>query len=321
METSTSAHASSKDFPDNVKGQDDMRVLISGASGLLGSAIRPALAAAGHSTSALVRRVPAGNEVQWDPASSLYPHKLNGFDAIVHLAGKNISGRWTEKFKREVRESRVQGTRTLATAAAESFRRSGLPRIFVAASATGYYGNRGDEVLTEQSTPGTGFLAEVCQEWENATGPSAEAGIRVVSLRIGVLLAKHGGALQAMLPAFRLGLGGPVGDGRQYMSWITLDDVVGAFLFVLATEKLHGPVNTVAPQPVRNVEFARALGMALNRPAFFPLPAFVVRTAFGEMGESLLLGSALVRPAKLEAAGYPFRHPELGEALDAVLSH
>ena len=319
METSTSAHASSKDFPDNVKGQDDMRVLISGASGLLGSAIRPALAAAGHSTSALVRRVPAGNEVQWDPASSLYPHKLNGFDAIVHLAGKNISGRWTEKFKREVRESRVQGTRTLATAAAESFRRSGLPRIFVAASATGYYGNRGDEVLTEQSTPGTGFLAEVCQEWENATGPSAEAGIRVVSLRIGVVLAKHGGALQAMLPAFRLGLGGPVGDGRQYLSWITLDDLVGVFLVALTNDNLRGPVNAVAPQPVRNAEFARELAKALHRPAIFPLPAFVVRTLFGEMGESLLLASARVQPAQLEAAGYAFRHPDLGDALRATL--
>src|SRR5271157_3862414 len=321
METSTSAHASPEDFPDNVKGQDDMRALISGASGLLGSAIRPALAAAGYSSAALVRRAAAGNEVQWSPELPLYPHKLNGFDAVVHLAGKAISGRWSEKFKREVRESRAVGTRTLATAASESFRRTGGPRIFVAASATGYYGDRGDEELTEDSKPGSGFLAEVCEEWEAATRPAADAGIRVANLRIGLVLAKHGGALQAMLPAFRLGLGGPVGDGRQYMSWITLDDVVGAFLFVLAAEKLHGPVNTVAPQAVRNCEFARALGMALNRPAFFPLPAFVVRTAFGEMGESLLLGSALVRPAKLEAAGYPFRHPELGEALDAVLSH
>lgn len=298
-----------------------MRILISGASGFIGNAVRPVLSSEGHASSALVRRAPVGDEVQWNPMQPLDPQKLGSFDAIVHLAGKSISGHWSEKFKREVRESRVLGTQTLATAAAESYRRTGQPRTFVAASGAGYYGNRGDEELTEDSKPGSGFLAEVCEEWEAAASSATEAGIRVVNLRIGLVLAKHGGALQAMLPAFRLGLGGPVGDGRQYMSWITLDDVVGAFLFVLATEKLHGPVNTVAPQPVRNVEFARALGMALNRPAFFPLPAFVVRTAFGEMGESLLLGSALVRPSRLEAAGYPFRHPELGEALDAVLSH
>ena len=298
-----------------------MRILISGASGFIGNAVRPVLSSEGHASSALVRRAPVGDEVQWNPMQPLDPQKLGSFDAIVHLAGKSISGHWSEKFKREVRESRVLGTQTLATAAAESYRRTGQPRTFVAASGAGYYGNRGDEELTEDSKAGSGFLAEVCEEWEAAASSATEAGIRVVNLRIGLVLAKHGGALQAMLPAFRLGLGGPVGDGRQYMSWITLDDVVGAFLFVLATEKLHGPVNTVAPQAVRNCEFARALGMALNRPAFFPLPAFIVRTAFGEMGEALLLGSALVRPAKLEAAGYPFRHPELGEALDAVLSH
>lgn len=297
-----------------------MRVLISGASGLIGNAIRPMLADAGHTSSALVRRTPLGDEVQWDPLQPLDPQKLAGFDAIVHLAGKSISGRWTESFKREVRESRVLGTRTLATAAAESHRRTGLPRAFVAASATGYYGNRGDEELTEESKPGCGFLAEVCEEWEAAASAAADAGIRVVNLRIGVVLTKHGGALQAMLPAFRLGLGGPVGDGRQYMSWIALEDVVGAFLIALTSEKLRGPVNAVAPQPVRNIEFVQALGKALHRPAFFPLPAFVVRTAFREMGESLLLGSARVRPTKLEAAGYPFRYPELGEALRAALT-
>jgi uncharacterized protein (TIGR01777 family) len=296
-----------------------MRILISGASGFIGTAIRPALTLAGHASSSLVRRAPVGDEVQWDPGKPLDPQKLAGFDAIVHLAGKSISGRWSEKFKREVRESRVLGTQTLATAAAESFRRTGLPRVFVAASATGYYGNRGDEELTEDSKRGSGFLAEVCQEWEAAASPAAEAGVRVVNLRIGVVLAKHGGALQAMLPAFRLGLGGPIGNGRQYMSWITLDDVVGAFLFALTSEKLHGPVNAVTPQPVRNSEFVRALGNALHRPAFFPLPAFVVRTVFGEMGEALLLGSARVLPAKLEAAGFSCRYSELDEALHATL--
>lgn len=297
-----------------------MRILISGASGFIGNAIRPALSNAGHELAALVRRAPAGDEVQWNPGQPLDPQKLAGFNAIVHLAGKSISGRWSEKFKREVRESRVLGTQTLATAAAESFRKTGQPPIFLAASATGYYGNRGDEELSEDSKPGSGFLSEVCEEWEAAASPAADAGIRVVNLRIGVVLAKHGGALQAMLPTFRLGLGGPIGNGRQYMSWITLDDVVGAFLFALANEQLRGPVNAVAPQAVRNLEFVRALGSVLHRPAFFPLPAFVVRTVFGEMGEALLLGSARVRAAKLEAAGYKYRHPELSEALQATLT-
>src|SRR5271169_1049044 len=243
-----------------------MKILISGASGLIGNALRPALTGSGHPTSALVRRTPAADEVQWNPGQPLDPQKLAGFDAIVHLAGKPISGRWSEQFKREVRESRVLGTRTLALAAAESFRQTGLPRVLVAASATGYYGNRGDEELTEDSKRGSGFLTEVCEEWEAAASPAAEAGVRVVNLRIGVVLAKHGGALAAMLPAFRLGLGGPIGNGRQYMSWITLDDVVAAFLFALGNEQVHGPVNAVAPQPVRNSDFVRALGNALHRP-------------------------------------------------------
>ena len=297
-----------------------MRILISGASGLLGSAIRPALATKGHSCFALVRRSPAENEVQWDPEHPLDPQALNGFDAIVHLAGKGIAGLWTENVRREVRASRVAGTRTLATAAAESFRTTGAPRIFLAASAIGYYGNRGDEMLSEDSNPGDGFLAEVCQEWESAADPAVEAGLRVVNLRIGIVLAKHGGALQAMLPGFRLGLGGKVGDGRQYMSWIALDDVVGAFLFALTNAGLSGPVNVVAPQPVRNSELVRVLANTLHRPAIFPLPALVVRTLFAEMGESLLLASARVWPAKLEAAGYGFRCSELADALRAVLS-
>ncbi len=296
-----------------------MRILISGATGLIGSALRPALAVANHQSWALVRRAPATNEVQWTVGQPLDPSRLAGFNAIVHLAGKNIAGRWTEKFKREVRDSRVLGTRTLATAAAESFRATGMPGIFVAASATGYYGNRSDEELAEDSQRGSGFLAEVCEEWEAATTPAAEAGVRVVNLRTGVVLAKDDGALRAMLPAFRLGLGGPVGNGRQYMSWIALDDVVGAYLFALADDKLHGPVNAVAPQPVRNSDFVQALAKTLHRPAIFPLPAFVVHTLFGEMGESLLLASAKVRPARLEAAGFRHRHPELAGALQATL--
>jgi uncharacterized protein (TIGR01777 family) len=297
-----------------------MRVLISGASGLIGAALRPKLIEDGHFTTALVRQTPAGDQVQWDPASPLDPSKLHRFDAVVHLAGKNIAGRWTEKFKREVRRSRVQGTQTLATAVAESYRQTGSPRILVVASAIGYYGNRGDEELTEASPRGTGFLADVCQQWEDAAVPAVEAGVRVAQLRMGVVLTKTGGALTAMLPAFRLGLGGPVGDGRQFMSWVTLDDVTAAFEFALTKDALRGAVNVVAPQPVRNREFVKALGHALHRPAVFPLPAFVVRGLFGEMGGPLLLDSARVQPAKLQAEGYQFLHPDLDVGLKFVLA-
>jgi len=297
-----------------------MRILISGASGLIGSALRPALAAAGHSAAAMVRRRSSGSDVSWEPRAPLDPQAIGGFDAIAHLAGKNISGRWTEEFKREVLESRVQGTRTVATAAAQSFRARGAPRVLLAASAIGYYGNRGDEVLTESSGPGEGFSAYLCEAWEAAALPAVEAGMRVVTLRIGVVLAKDGGALKAMLPAFRLGLGGRVGDGQQYWSWVALDDAVGAMAFALTHDSLSGPLNVVAPQPVRNRQFACELGRALRRPAIFPVPALVVRMAFGEMGDELLLASARVSSGKLEAAGYRFRRPSLGDALRAILA-
>jgi uncharacterized protein (TIGR01777 family) len=296
-----------------------MRILISGASGFLGSAIRPALVSTGHSFSALVRRTPGENELQWNPTQPLDPQKLNAFEAIIHLAGKNLFGLWTKQFKRDVRDSRVAGTQTLATAAAESFCATGTPKTFIAASAIGYYGDRDDELLTEQSPPGSGFLADVCQEWERATTSSADAGIRVVNLRIGVVLAEQGGALKAMLPAFRLGLGGPVGDGRQYWSWVALDDLVNIFLFALTKNQLRGPVNAVAPNPACNAEFTGTLARVLHRPAIFPLPAFVVKTIFGQMGQSLLLASARVEPAKLESAGYRFRYPMLADALRNVL--
>src|SRR5215472_175539 len=286
---------------------------------MIGSALRPALEAAGHSTCALVRRIPRANEIAWEPAAVLKSTNLHGFDAIVHLAGKNISGLWSKTFKRQVRQSRVQGTRRLATAAAESYRQTGAPRIFVAASAIGYYGDRGDEELTEASSPGAGFLADVCQEWEAAASPAVEAGIRPVQLRLGIVLSKNGGALKAMLPAFRLGLGGSIGDGQQFWSWVTLEDVVNAFVFALANEGLSAAVNVVAPQAVRNREFVGELGRALHRPSFFPLPAFVVHTLFGEMGDALLLASARVQPVKLQAAGYRFTHPALAQAPGAVL--
>jgi uncharacterized protein (TIGR01777 family) len=296
-----------------------MRVLISGASGLLGSALTKELRPSGHEQVALVRRAAGAGEVRWDPHQPLDPAKLTGCDAVVHLAGKNIAGLWTKKFKQEVLESRVLGTRTLATAAAESYRRTGQPRVFVCASGMSYYGDHGDEVLTEQSSMGTGFLAEVVREWEAATVPARDAGLRVVNLRIGVVLARDGGALKPMLPAFRLGLGGRVGNGKQYWSWIALDDVIGMMMFALGNETLNGPVNVVGPAPVRNAEFVRALGKELRRPTIFPLPAFVVKTLLGEMGQELLLTSARVLPAKMNAAGYRFRHGELADALHAAL--
>jgi uncharacterized protein len=296
-----------------------MRVFVSGASGLIGSALTRALRAAGHEPVALVRRPAREDEVHWSPTEPLDPAKLAGCDAVVHLAGRNIAGNWTAKFKQEVRDSRVQGTQTLAKAAAESFRRSGHPRVFISASAIGYYGDRGDELLTEENAPGQGFLPEVSQEWEAATAPARDAGVRVVNLRIGIVLARDGGALKSMLLPFRLGLGGRVGAGQQYWSWVSLDDVVEIILFALDNDNLRGPVNAVSPEPARNEEFVRTLGEALHRPTILPLPAFAVRTLMGEMGEAALLGSTRVEPAKLKAAGYQFQHPELKEALRAAL--
>jgi uncharacterized protein (TIGR01777 family) len=294
-------------------------VVISGASGLLGHALAHALRPRDHETIALVRRAPKPSEIQWDPNTALDPAKLSACDAIVHLAGKNIAGRWTEQFKREVLESRTRGTRTLAMAAAESYRRTGNPAVFVSASGAGYYGSRGDELLTEESPAGEGFLAEVCKQWEAATTPASDAGIRVVNLRIGLVLARDGGALKPMLPPFRLGLGGRVGSGQQYWSWISLNDVIGVMLFALQNDALRGPVNTVGPSPVRNEDFVRALGQALHRPTIFPLPEWFIRNILGEMGEELLLTSARVSPARLNAAGYRFEHGTLQAALAAAL--
>jgi hypothetical protein len=296
-----------------------MKVLISGASGLIGRALRRVLTERGDETAALIRHSPRTAGVQWTPSKSLDPAQLAGFDAVVHLAGKNIAGRWTEKFKQEVRDSRVQGTRTLALAAAESFRRAGNPKAFIAASAIGYYGNRGDEVLTEASAPGRGFLPEVCVEWEAAADPARDAGLRVAHMRTGVVLAKDGGALPPLLLPFRLGLGGRIGDGRQYWSWVALEDVAGAYAFALYDENLSGPVNLVAPQPARVSDFVRVLGDVLHRPAMVPIPAFAVRTLLGEMGQTLLLNSARVIPERLKGSGYRFAFPELRGALEGAL--
>lgn len=296
------------------------RVVVTGASGFIGGSLATFLTAHGYRVDALVRRAPGPGttEIRWDPArGEIDAVRLEGADAVVHLAGESIAaGRWTAARKEAIRRSRVDGTRVLARALAGLDRR---PPVLVSASAIGYYGNRGDEILTEDSPLGLGFLADVCREWEAGTEPARATGIRVVLLRIGLVLAAEGGALPRMLLPFKLGLGGPIGSGRQYMSWTVLDDLLRAIRFVVETRSCAGPVNAVAPRPVTNVEFAQTLARVLRRPAVLPTPAFAVRLALGEMGQALLLDSARVVPARLEAAGFRFRHPELEQALREVL--
>ncbi|OLC17427.1 MAG: TIGR01777 family protein [Candidatus Rokubacteria bacterium 13_1_20CM_2_69_58] len=294
-------------------------VAVTGASGLVGSALVTGLTSAGHRVVRVVRGAGAapvaGQRIaRWDPESgALEPPALAGADAVVHLAGESVAGgRWTEAKKRRIRSSRVDVTRRLAEAL---LRLERPPRLLVSASAVGYYGDRGSEILREDSAPGPGFLAEVCREWEAATDPAARAGIRVVRLRIGMVLSRRGGALGAMLTPFRLGAGGPVGSGVQWVSWIAIDDLVGAILHALATESLAGPVNAVAPEPVTNRELARTLGRVLRRPALLPLPAVAARLLFGQMADELLLASARVEPARLRATGFTFRHARLEDAL------
>ena len=297
-----------------------MNVLISGSSGLIGSALAPFLAAGGHSVGRLVRRAgPSGGaEVFWDPQAGLLdPARLEGFDGVVHLAGDSIAeGRWTEQKKRRLLDSRVKGTRLLSEALSRTQR---PPRVMVCASAIGYYGNRGAELLREDSPPGSLFLSRLCREWEEAAEPARRKGIRVVHLRFGVVLSALGGALAKMLFPFRMGLGGRIGSGEQYMSWIAIDDVLGVALHALMTESLRGPANAVTPSPVTNSEFTRTLGRVLGRPTVFPMPAFAARLAFGEMADELLLASARVDPAKLRDTGYRFQYPDLEPALRHLL--
>jgi hypothetical protein len=300
-------------------GMTPMHVVVSGSRGLVGSALVPFLTTGGHRVTRLVRGEPAGpDETAWDPARGLVDaSRLDGVDAVVHLAGENIAaGRWTPARKAEIRRSRVDGTRALCEALA---RLPNPPRVLVSASAVGYYGDRGAEVLTEESGPGNGFLTEVCREWEAATAPASRAGIRVVTLRFGMVLSPCGGALRKLLLPFRLGVGGRLGDGRQFTSWIALDDAVGAIHHALCEESVRGPVNAVAPGPVSNAEFTRALARLLRRPALLPVPAFAARLAFGEMADALLLAGARVLPARLQASGYRFRFPELEGALRHLL--
>jgi hypothetical protein len=296
-----------------------MNILVSGSSGLIGRALVPVLTTGGHRVTCLARFKPWGGEslVYWNPASGeIDTPKLEGFDAVVHLAGEPITGRWNAAKKRAIRESRIKGTRLLCETLA-SF--SSRPPVLVAASASGYYGDRGDEVLREESGPGSCFLSQVCQEWEAATKPAAERGIRVVNLRFGFVLSRAGGGLAKMLPAFKMGAGGKIGSGRQYLSWIAIDDLAQIILFAITTEALDGPVNAAAPNPVTNLVFAKTLGRVLGRPAILPMPAFAVRLALGEMGKELLLASARIEPARLLSAGYQFRFPQLEGALRHLL--
>ena len=295
------------------------RILISGASGPIGAALVPSLQARGAAITRLVRNSAAtDDQIEWDPSRPLSPDLVSGFDAVIHLAGESIVGRWTAAKKQRILDSRRQGTRHLAEAVA---RAPQPPRVFISASAVGFYGSRGDEILREDSPSGEGFAAEICRQWEAAAQPAAQAGIRTVQMRIGVVMSAEGGALAKMLPAFRLGLGGRLGDGRQWQSWVSARDVVGAIQHVLDHESLSGPVNTVSPNPVTNAEFTRILASVIHRPAIFPMPAFAVRLVFGEMGEELFLGSQRVEPAKLAASGYQFQHPDLRNALKDILQH
>jgi uncharacterized protein (TIGR01777 family) len=294
-----------------------MRIFVSGASGLIGAALLPALKARGCTVVRLVRGGASGSDqISWNPAQPLSPDSVSGFDAVIHLAGESIVGRWTDAKKQRILESRKQGTAHLAEAVAKAVQR---PQVFISASAVGYYGDRGEEILREESASGSGFLAEVCRQWEAAVQPVAAAGIRAVQMRLGVVMSAEGGALQKMLLPFRLGLGGRLGDGRQWWSWVSVDDVAGAILHVMDHEELQGPVNTVSPNPVTNVEFTKTLAAVLKRPAIFPMPGFVVRLVFGEMGDELFLASQRVEPTRLSASGYQFKHPELKRALEDIL--
>lgn len=298
-----------------------MKIAVTGSSGFVGSALIPQLEARGHEVLRLVRGRGGGGDpkaIDWDPLkATIDAPKLEGVDAVVHLAGENIAaGRWTSAFKERLRSSRVESTRLLVETLSKLARK---PSVLVSASAVGFYGDRGEEVLDEGATAGRGFLADVCGAWEAEARAAGRAGIRVVLLRIGVVLGQGGGALQKMLLPFKLGMGGKIGSGRQHWSWITLDDLLRAILHALETPTLQGPVNAVSPNPVTNAEFTRALGKALSRPTLIPMPAFAARAAFGEMADELFLASARVVPRALERAGFRFEHPTIEGALRKIL--
>lgn len=295
-----------------------LTVAITGASGMLGTALTHFLTTGGHVVRPLVRRQAGPGEISWDPATGTVDRTaLEGVDAVVHLAGENIGmARWNPDRKRRIRESREAGTGLLATTLAGLERK---PRVLVSASAVGIYGSRGDEPLTEASAPGSDFLAETGIAWEAAARPAADAGIRVVHPRFGMILTPAGGGLARMLPVFELGAGARLGDGRQWMSWVSLDDALGLILHALATEAIAGPLNAVAPGAVTNRAFTEILGEVLGRPTFLPAPAAALRLAFGEIADALLLSSQRVVPTRAGETGYVFRHPDLRGALRHLL--
>jgi hypothetical protein len=295
-----------------------MKVLITGSSGMIGAALAESLVANGHEVIRLRRQKLTDDSPMWDPENGVIDlADVRDINAVVHLAGENVAkGRWNSQKKGRILHSRVMGTKLLADYfSAADYK----PDIFVSASAIGVYGNRGDELVDETSEPGSGFMADVCKQWEAATASASDAGIRVAHARIGVVLSTRGGALKTMLLPFKLGLGGVFGTGKQFMSWVSLDDVVGMIQFLIAHNSLQGPVNLVAPNAVSNREFTKTLGRALHRPTIFSLPAFVARMAFGEMADELLLASTRVLPKKLIDSGYQFLHPELEEAFEQML--
>lgn len=295
-----------------------MRVAVSGSTGLIGGALVERLRREGHTVARLVRSAQGAGagDIAWDPeAGTIDAAALEGMDAVVHLAGENVGTRWTEEKKRRIRDSRVKGTRLVSETISRLAR---PPRVLVQASATGIYGDRGDEALTEASARGTGFLAEVGRDWEGASGHAEAAGIRVVKLRFGVVLTAKGGAVEKLLLPFRMGVGGRIGSGRQWMPWISLDDAVEVIVRAIRDDRLRGPVNAVAGS-VRNADFTDALARALHRPAIFPVPAFGMRALFGQMADEALLAGQRAEPARLREIGHVFHHPTLDTALAAAL--
>ena len=293
-----------------------MKILITGATGLIGKALQKALRAKGHELLLASRKEPKDSSyVQWDIEKGFTePERLEGIDGVIHLAGESISAlRWTDEKKKAIRESRVLGTRNIVDTISDLKQR---PRVLIAASAIGFYGDRGDEELTETSKPGKNFLADVCREWEAEARRAEDSGVRTVLLRTGIVLSRDGGALGTMLTPFKLGLGGVIGDGKQWMSWISLPDHIDAILFALENENVRGALNSVSPNPVTNQEFTTVMGEVLYRPTFIPVPEFAVNLMFGEMGEALLLDSTRVIPKRLEDAGFKFKFPDLKKALE-----
>lgn len=299
-----------------------MKILLSGSHGLVGSALVAFLTTGGHEVFRLVRYRPrAGSkQVYWNPATGeINSTDLEGFDAVIHLAGENIAaGPWTAKRKRAIRESRVAGTRLLSRT---FLKLEHPPGVFICASAVGIYGGQGDELLSETSAAGADFLANVCKQWENAAGEASQAGIRVINTRFGMILSRKGGVLRKLLPIFRIGLAGQLGNGKQYMSWVDLDDVVGSIHYLLTQENFRGPVNITSPHPVTNREFTQIMSQVLFRPAILPVPAMAIRLVFGEMGKSLLLASQRVLPVRLIECGYNFQYPSLKASLKHQLGH